>query len=418
VDTLEEAAITNESVITEGVLAQSGYATWHFGRWHIGKRQWLDCYEGRLEKAVTDEYWDEVLPGEIEKLRQEQPVIDLADVGQYAEIPDLKKGVEKWRHTVVMTEAMREAHKRWQESPKAKYPILSLVGRSIVPPEHHEEALLADEVIDVINNAKRNEPFMITWSVSPPHDPVVTMEPYYSMVPRTETLLPQNANSLPESLGDTSQDFVETAGKDAELECIAVYLGMVKYVDDQVGRILDALDKAGLTKDTLVVFTADHGDMLGAHGMLYKSTRCMYDETTRVPLIMRYPRSLPAGRRVQTPLSLVDMMPTLLDYAGEQVPVAVDGASMRPLLEGTTDKSPHTVVVENWAGRMVRDGSWKYAWYDTGDEWLFDLAADSGETKNLIKDPAHAADASRMRQLLIAEMKRTSDAMADKVGKS
>ena len=134
--------------------------------------------------------------------------------------------------------------------------------------------------------------------------------------------------------------------------------------------------------------------------------------------MMRFPRGLPAGRKVKTPVSLIDLMPTLLDYAGEKPPVPVDGASVRPLLEGKTNKAPHAVVVENHAGRMVRDGKWKYAWYDTGEEWLFDLEADPGETENLIGVDKSAGQVARMRELLAFEMGRTKDSLLEEIQKS
>ena len=309
-----------------------------------------------------------------------------------------------------MTPGVWEAHQRWQASDKAVYPILSVIGRSIIPPQHQPEAIFADQIIERLRE-NRDRPFMMTWSVNAPHDPVVTPEPYYSLVPRSDDLLPENYDSPPGVLGDISADFAEIVGKEVLLEHIAVYLGMVKFVDDQVGRMLDALDDLGLTSDTLVLFTGDHGDMLGGHGMVYKSTIGFYEETTKVPLLIRHPGHVPAGKCIAAPVSLIDLSPTLLEYAGVAIPATAEGMSLRPLLEGRTDHAPHPVMCQRHGGRMIRDARWKYAWYAMGEQWLFDLASDPGETRNLIDDPACADPLSTMRTLLRQEMQRTNDPM-------
>jgi len=257
-----------------------------------------------------------------------------------------------------------------------------------------------------------DQPFMMTWSVNAPHDPVVIPEPYYSLVPRTDALLPSNYEAHPGRLGGTSRDFVDVVGKDVLLEHIAVYLGMVKFVDDQVGRMLATLDETGLAEDTLVLYVGDHGDMLGGHGMAYKSTPGLFEETTKVPLLVRYPDFISPGRRIEAPVSLVDLMPTLLDYADIDVPDCAQGMSLRELLTGHTEEPPHTVLCENDTARMVRSGSWKYAWYTNGEQWLLNLADDPGETRNLADDPAHSAHLKRMRELMRGEMERTKDPLS------
>lgn len=397
-------SITNDTVFTENILASRGFTTHYIGRWHTGPRETLDCFRGRTETRTRSDYHTTALPAEIQKLRQVQPVIPLKSRGGG------DAGTRLVQQTVHMTPEVWEAHQRWQASENAVFPILSLIGRSIIPPQHQPEAVFADEIIARLRD-NGGRPFMMTWSVNAPHDPVVTPEPYYSLVPRTDALLPPNHNDDPGPLGSVSRDLVRTVGKEAVLEHIAVYLGMVKFVDDQIGRMLATLDELGLADQTLVLFTGDHGDMLGGHGMVYKSTQGFYEETTKVPLIVRCPGRIPAGRRIAAPVSLIDLAPTLLDHADCPPPATMQGMSLRPLLEGRTEDAPHTVMCQRHGGRMVRAGDWKYGWYAGGRQWLFNLADDSGETHNLMGDPAHARMLDHLRDLLRREMDRTQDPM-------
>ncbi|MCC7145229.1 MAG: sulfatase-like hydrolase/transferase [Phycisphaeraceae bacterium] len=415
------ASITNDTPFTENLLAHAGYTTAYVGRWHTGRLGALDCFRGDApspnhfqdrDARQRDHYFTDVLPSQIQNLRLQQPVIPLAKKAGSAE---LVSPPQLCQETTCMTPAVWQAHQRWQASPKALYPILSLIGRSIIPPAHQPEALFADRIIEKLHEI-RGKPFMMTWSVNAPHDPVVAPEPYYSFLPRTPALLPANHDHNPPApLAGTSRCFVQVVGRDVMLEHLAVYFGLVKFIDDQVGRMLAALDELGLADDTLVLFTADHGDMLGSHGMVYKSTYGFFEEITQVPLIVRCPRRIPAGRRIAAPVSLLDLSPTLLDYAGLPVPPSAQGVSLRPLIEGAANTSPHPVICQRQAGRMVRVEQWKYAWYDNGIQGLFDLADDPGETRNLIDDASHADVVTHLRTLLRQEMQRTADPLLSTV---
>ena len=108
---------------------------------------------------------------------------------------------------------------------------------------------------------------------------------------------------------------------------IATYYGLVKEIDDWVGKILDKLDEHGLAESTLVVFVSDHGEMLGSHGMTSKNI--FYEESVRVPFRMRLPRAIAAGTRVDDPVSTRDIFPTVLDYLGQPPREGIDSESLR-----------------------------------------------------------------------------------------
>jgi len=170
------------------------------------------------------------------------------------------------------------------------------------------------------------------------------------------------------------------------------YCRLSERVDAQIGRVLRALGENGLEKDTVVVFTSDHGDMDAAHRIEHKTT--FYEEAARIPLILRYPGRARAGLvdREHLVSNGIDLIPTLCDYAGVVPPDDLKGRSLRPLTEGRkVGPWRESLLVENEIGFMVHTGRYKYRRYDTGDhrEMLNDLQVDPGEMKNFASDPAY-----------------------------
>ncbi|NQT86504.1 sulfatase-like hydrolase/transferase [bacterium] len=180
------------------------------------------------------------------------------------------------------------------------------------------------------------------------------------------------------------------------------YYRHIEMVDAEIGRVLRALDAAGLTKDTLVLFTSDHGEGLGQHQMVRKNN--LYDAAARVPMIASLPGRVAQGKADGARLvSHLDLLPTMCDYAGIAPPKGVHGRSLRPWLEGGSAPWHPCVVTEvlNNSGRMVRTARYKYTTYrDDPVEQLFDMKADPGEMKNLATDPKHAAALAEHRKLL------------------
>ena len=175
--------------------------------------------------------------------------------------------------------------------------------------------------------------------------------------------------------------------------------------------MLSALDALDLAENTLVVFTSDHGEMLGDHGLTQKFVQ--YRESIGVPLAFRLPGAIPAGRMADEPTSLTDLFSTLLDYAGVES-AAPTGPSLRPLLEGRHPDGDRCVFsqFERW-NVMAQNRGWKYVWSNRpGDvDMLFDLANDSAETTNLVgANPDRATkleQAEAMKQALVGWMEQT-----------
>ncbi len=182
------------------------------------------------------------------------------------------------------------------------------------------------------------------------------------------------------------------------------YCRMVEAADALVGRVLTALRESGRERDTLVVFLSDHGDMDSAHHLEHKSI--LYEEATRVPLLVRLPGVTKPGlvdkeHLVSTGL---DLIPTLCDFAGIAKPRELAGRSVRPLAEGRPPQDwRQSLVVESHRSRMIRTARFKYTVYDSGQprEALIDLQKDPGEMKNLAADPLYRAGLLAHRKLLV-----------------
>jgi arylsulfatase A-like enzyme len=298
-----------------------------------------------------------------------------------------------------------------KESP-AKSAQPEAYGRLEMPAEYSLAAFTAKEGIAALDRLK-GQPFTLTISIGPPHPPMLVAEPYFSRYP-------------PKTIGDAlvnspyaNHARAEPAGyrDPAKIqEMTSIYYGMVSEVDDWVGRILARLDQLGLAKDTLVVFTSDHGEMLGEHGMHGKFV--FYEGSVHVPLLMRLPGVIPANTVVQAPASHTDLFPTILEYLDRPGHEA-NGQSLKPLIEGR-DSGKGRVVVSSWASKgvpayMVTDGRWKLLYGGSANasslDALYDLKTDPTELTNLIgRNPEREKfrdQAERMKTLLIRWLERT-----------
>ena len=161
----------------------------------------------------------------------------------------------------------------------------------------------------------------------------------------------------------------------------AFYDGQIRFIDDALGRFFDQLRRDGLYDRLLIVVTADHGDGFMEHGFISHST-LPYEELVRVPLLVKLPGQRHAGLAVEAQVSLIDVMPTILDVAGVDSP-PVSGRSLMPLLAGRPHERPEPAVIEFRDGVALRDGAWKYFRLLDGRSQLYHLAVDPGERRNV-----------------------------------
>ncbi len=162
----------------------------------------------------------------------------------------------------------------------------------------------------------------------------------------------------------------------------ASYYGMISLIDDGIGMMLRTLEERGLLDNTIVIYSSDHGEMLWDHGMVYKTI--LYESSAGVPLIIRYPKAFAQKLRPKSPVSLVDLGPTLLEVAGASPLPGAHGRSLVPILSGKADDRTE-VFSEFEQSRMVRRGGWKYICDPSWDvQQLFNLDEDPQEIDNLV----------------------------------
>jgi arylsulfatase A-like enzyme len=201
----------------------------------------------------------------------------------------------------------------------------------------------------------------------------------------------------------------------------AGYYGSIHHIDTQIGRMIHFLKKNKLWHNTMIIFTSDHGDMLGDHHLWRKTYA--YEGSAHVPMIVKPADSmgLNVRERVDAPVVLQDIMPTILDAVGAEIPDTVDGRSMLPLM---TEPKPQwrdyihgehsTCYSEEQEMQYVTDGRMKYIWFPRlGTEQLFDLEKDRYETKDVAKDPDYAEQLSLWRGRLIAELEPRNCGLTD-----
>ena len=378
----------------ESVLDGLGYKMGHRGKWHLGDKGTWRCYESRPYAGKDyGKLLARQLPGK--RFAAEK------DPGRYLGRP------------VAKIPAVRKGYKAFNDLPNNRLGYIATIGRTVIPPKLLPETRITDEVIGLLERHARSH-FMITASWSPPHDLWVIPEPYYSMVERGKVKL-SGTRKLPAwDQRGPSKRLGDIMGPEGIREYTAIYHGMIKYIDDQVGRILKKLDDLHLADRTLVVFTTDHGDMAGAHGCIGKSIQGFYDDLVRIPLAMRLPGRIRPGTVVRQPVSQVDLLPTFLDYLGQPAPKKCHGQSMRPLIEGrSVPWRDYAFCQRAMHSRMLRTAEHKYVYGAKGRILaLYDLRADPHEDRNLAREADHAATVRRMHRRLIDVMTADGDPMA------
>lgn len=302
-------------------------------------------------------------------------------------------------------------------------------GELLFSQEHTLTAFQARQTIEAIERLK-DKPFSITCSFHFPHSPMTPTEPYYGMYPPEEMELPasieDDMSNSPYAGANGRQRLTEYRDKDKIKYMISNYYGLVKEIDDWVGKMLETLDKHGLTENTLVIFTSDHGEMLGSHGMREKNV--FYEESAHVPLLMRFPARIKSNTTANGYVSLIDLFATILDYL-EIEKHRSDGESLRGLIEGTDNEHGKYVVTE-WLYRgdtesnymIVKDG-WKLmipcSKSSTVLNALYNLNQDPYEMNNLIgKNPnrhQYARKTEELRACLLEWLKKNGSRHFDGV---
>jgi choline-sulfatase len=273
-----------------------------------------------------------------------------------------------------------------------------------------EVAFAAGQKIYDLARGKDDRPWCLTVSFTHPHDPYVARREFWDMYSDCKHLQPDiaalsYADHDPHSqrIFDANDWRSYTITEDHIARSRRAYFANISYLDAKIAELLDVLDRT--RQEAIVVFVSDHGDMLGERGLWFKMS--FYEGSARVPLMISASGLAPG--LIETPVSTIDLCPTLCDLAGvsmAEVMPWTDGESLVPLARGGKRESP--VAMEYAAEASIspivalRSGRWKYTNCAVDPEQLFDLETDPHEMRNLAEDPAHAATLERFRVMAAA----------------
>jgi arylsulfatase A-like enzyme len=356
---IDTAGLKGEKLLPE-LLGENGYATFGTGKWHNGQTSWLRAFQ-RGKTIMFGGMSDHT----------KVPVRDLG--------PDGKLTAERQG-------------------------------------EKFSSEMFADSLIEFLETRDQSKPFFAYAAFTAPHDPrmppVPQREAYYKALPP----LPRNFQpQLPFDNGNMKGGRDENLGAWPRTEKmirdqLAEYYGMITHLDEQIGRVLDALKKTGEADNTIIVFTADNGLAMGSHGLLGKQS--VFEHSMNTPLIISGP-GVPRRKSTQAFTYLLDMYPTLCDVAGVKPPTGLAGQSLRPVWQGRQAQVRDSIFLPYLDQRAVRDERWKLCAYPKiGYLQLFDLQTDPHEMTNLIDRAEHAPHVARLRAKMQEWQTKVGDTMA------
>lgn len=358
-------------------MRKAGYTTAQIGKLHwSGGPSWK-------EEFNTPEEYNEAL--------------GLDHVVDVAGPPDSTSGgtpyVRYLRERGLLTTVAKDMHDRYV---KGEF----IPKTSAVSPEDYHDVFIAKKAADFIRNQAKDKPLCLVTSFHSPHPPLDAPGDYATMYDPESLTLPANVPDVYLREGH-ALNHAKTK------RSLANYLGKISLTDDNIGRLIAALKERGTWENTLVIFTADHGEMMGAHGYLTKGR--FYEESARVPMLVRWPGHVKAGRSF-APVQMMDAYPTLVEAAGGELSPGRFATSLLPIASGKK-KSIRPVAVSEIGTVaplrvMARDARYKW-WAEEKKEFLFDLQNDPLEMTNLAELPEHAATLQHMREQMLLHLRST-----------
>lgn len=377
----------------------AGYRTGYYGKWHVERSD-------QLERFGFDQY---VVTGRFER-----------QAGGYRRL-DHPEYVAHRQALGLEPKPAPPADARFVQ--QSGYRDMLLYGVSDEPVEGTQEHFVASRGIGFLDQcaSEPERPWLLFLSNEAPHEPYVPPREYYQRY--DPSLLPQPA-SFTDDLQDRPgiyrrlQSVWRDLSWDEFAQATACYYAYCSLVDDQLGRVLTKVKELGMWDDTIVVFTSDHGDLMGAHRLLLKGVP-VFEEVYRVPLVISGPGLL-RGESSERIVSLLDVAPTLTELALDE-PFDAHGRSLVPLLvpprgdNGIDPAWQDEAYAEmhgqrlSYTQRIVWSGRYKYVFNGFDVDELYDLEADPHELDNLATDPAHAAVLAGMASKMWATVRETGD---------
>lgn len=367
-------------------LQESGYRIGYFGKWHVERKQELSAF-GMAEYELNH-----------------------------------SQGYKSYRQSLGLSER-RYAFRK--DLAADGYDTRILYGAYDEPAEAAEPYYLYSRGIDFIRSQEgRTEPWAAVISVLEPHDPYVAPNAYVEKYDIDAIELPatlrDDLTGKPGILHRLQSVWRGLSDREVR-EAIACYYAMCSLIDDQVGRVVQALKESGQWENTIIVYTTDHGDMLGAHGLFMKGVTA-YEDVYRIPLIVSGPVVARPGRECAAIVNLVDLAPTLTELTGSAPIEEAAGRSLVPLLrdpEEADAAGASEVWNEGYAEfhgqrlaytqRLVWHGRYKYIFNGFDLDELYDLQADPLETANLAGNPEYAETLREMAARMWRNVHRLQD---------
>ncbi len=279
--------------------------------------------------------------------------------------------------------------------------------------EEQTDGMVATEIIRLMEQ-HQDRPFFLAAGFYRPHCPYVAPKKYFDLYPLEAITLPavteaDRAGRPQAALASTRPwpwyGVTETQAR----ESLQAYWAAISFVDAQIGRLLDALERLGLADNTIVVFWSDHGYHVGDHGLWKKQS--LYDRSARSPLIIAAPGQRTPGGASPRTVELLDLYATLADLCSLPKPAHVDGQSLRPLLDQPDAPWDRPAFTQVWRGRFsghsLRTERYRYTEWDNGQAGaeLYDYEADPAEARNVVEDPRYAQTVASLRERLRAHWK-------------
>ncbi|NLF38251.1 sulfatase-like hydrolase/transferase [bacterium] len=407
----------SEKLVTK-ILADNGYVCGLAGKLH------LSACDHRIKNFGKDEWWKH--PEELFFKGTERRIDD-----GYAEF--------YWDHAP-SAHFRSSAYSRWLVEKGVKLERRDREDSKVVkrgmPVEHHQTTFCAEKAIGFIKGYEGSPyPWLFSVNIFDPHftidPPDEFLAPYLERL--DEIPLPNYVEGELDNKPAYEKQFADSGpyarqkmtDRDHRL-CRAAYWAMCDLIDVQVGRILDALDETGQRDNTIVIFTSDHGEMLGDHGIYIKGP-FMYDPAIRVPLIISFPNAIAGGCRTNALVELGDLAPTLLDAAGLPRDPGMQARSLWPFLTGTDRaRFRDDVYCEYYNSNpnkprqyctMIRTDTHKIVvWHGQELGELYDVQADPNETRNLWDDLSSANVKMAMMKRACDRMAYTCDPLPERIG--
>lgn len=327
----------------------------------------------------------------------------------YRTEPRIDDGYSYWKFSHAPRDDWKEGHDyaEWVRQQGGDLDAMRASDERVAP-EMHQTTWASECAIDFISKQQGSQPWLLNLNVYDPHPPFIPPKVYADRFDPASMPGPHFRDSdLDQQKKLASLDFQDEVKTPAEHDAFrvqALYYAMIAQIDDQLARILQALDASGQRDNTIILFTSDHGESLGDHGLMYKGCR-FYEGLVRIPLIFSCPPKLQSGVISDALVELVDMSSTLMELAGLECPEYMQGQSLMPILQGTSSPDhlrdsvrseyfdaldPHFTGGTGTFGTMYRTRRYKLCMYhDKKLGELYDLETDPWEFNDLWDSEQH-----------------------------